>query len=65
MAVQKRKASRSRRDARRAQWMRSVKEPNVTPCPRCQEPKLPHRVCASCGYYHDKQIVPQKEEASE
>lgn len=66
MAVPKRKLSRSRRDSRRAQWMRSVKIPNAVPCPRCQEPKLSHRVCESCGYYHDRQVVPEKtEEAGE
>jgi large subunit ribosomal protein L32 len=50
------------RDARRAQWMRSVPKPSVSRCPRCQEPKLPHRVCASCGFYHDREVLPQKEE---
>ena len=62
MAVPKRKLSRSRRDSRRAQWMRSVNVPTAVPCPRCEEPKLPHRVCESCGYYHDKQIIPQAAE---
>ena len=63
MAVSKRRQSKGRSASRRAQWMRSSPVPNITPCPRCQEPKLPHRVCASCGYYHDREVVPQKEEA--
>jgi large subunit ribosomal protein L32 len=42
--------------------MRSVPKPSVTRCSRCQEPKLPHRVCASCGFYHDREVLPQKEE---
>ena len=62
MAVQKRKKSKSERDHRRAQWMRSVKVPNVSPCPRCQEPKLSHRVCTNCGYYHDREVLPGKSE---
>ena len=62
MAVQKRKKSKSERDHRRAQWMRSVAIPNFTPCPRCQEPKLPHRVCGGCGYYHDREVLPQKQD---
>jgi len=62
MAVQKRRKSKSERDHRRAQWMRSVAIPNVTPCPRCSEPKLAHRVCAACGYYHDREVLPPKQE---
>jgi large subunit ribosomal protein L32 len=26
-------------------------------CPRCSSPKLPHRVCDSCGYYGGKKRV--------
>ena len=62
MAVQKRRQSKGRSASRRAQWMRSVAVPNVSACPRCQEPKLPHRVCASCGYYHDREVLQIKEE---
>jgi large subunit ribosomal protein L32 len=63
MAVPKRRKSKAMRDHRRAQWMRSVATPSVTPCPRCQEPKAPHRVCAACGYYRDREVIAQKEEA--
>ena len=45
MAVQKRRQSSGRRDRRRAQWMASVKVPNITKCPDCGEPKASHRVC--------------------
>jgi large subunit ribosomal protein L32 len=62
MAVPKRKKSKAERDHRRAQWMRSVPKPTVSRCGRCQEPKLPHRVCANCGYYADREVLPQKEE---
>ncbi len=47
--------SRSRRDKRRANWKISM--PNVTLCPECKEPKLPHRVCMSCGSYNGKKIL--------
>jgi len=57
MAVQKRRQSKGRSASRRAQWMASVKVPNVSACPRCQELKLPHRVCAACGYYHDREVL--------
>ena len=57
MAVPKRKKSKAQRDHRRAQWMRSVPVPAVNQCPRCQEPKQPHRVCGSCGYYKDRTVL--------
>ena len=57
MAVPKRRKSKATRDSRRAQWMRSFKVPSVTLCPRCQEPRLSHRVCAHCGYYHDRKVI--------
>lgn len=63
MAVPKRRKSKATRDHRRAQWMRSVTAPSVTPCPRCQEPKLPHRICESCGYYRDREVLKKSEES--
>ena len=57
MAVPKRRKSKASRDHRRAQWMRSVPVPSVNHCPRCQEPKLSHRVCAACGYYKDRMVI--------
>jgi large subunit ribosomal protein L32 len=26
-------------------------------CPQCNEPKLPHRVCPTCGHYNGREIV--------
>lgn len=49
------KHSKSRRDKRRANWKITV--PNFSVCPECQEPKLPHRVCMSCGTYNGKKIL--------
>jgi large subunit ribosomal protein L32 len=37
--------------------MRSVPVPAVSSCPRCQEPKIPHRVCSACGYYKDRMVI--------
>jgi large subunit ribosomal protein L32 len=62
MAVQKRKMGRSRRDSRRAQWMRSVAIPNVISCPSCSAPKISHRVCVTCGAYDGRQVMPKKED---
>lgn len=47
--------TRARRDKRRANWKISL--PNLTICPDCQEPKLPHRVCLNCGTYNGKKIL--------
>ncbi|MBI5665277.1 MAG: 50S ribosomal protein L32 [Nitrospirae bacterium] len=49
------KHTRSRRDKRRANW--KITAPSVSLCPDCQEPKLPHRVCMSCGTYNGKKIM--------
>ena len=48
MAVPKCKVSKARRDKRRgANWKLSA--PTVLVCPKCGEPRLPHRACKACG----------------
>ena len=60
MAVPKRKTSKAKRDSRRAQNMKKTVS-GISICPKCKEPKLPHRVCPTCNTYDGKSIV--KEEA--
>jgi large subunit ribosomal protein L32 len=60
MANPKRKTSKARRDKRRSHW--ALKAPTIALCPECQEPKLPHRVCMSCGYYKNQMIIEIEEE---
>jgi len=60
MAVPKRKTSRSRRGKRRAH--KHLCAPSISICPRCKSPKLPHRVCPSCGYYRNKEFIGKEEE---
>ena len=55
MALPKGKISKSRRDKRRANWKLAL--PGLVLCPKCHEPKLPHRVCRSCGYYKDRTVI--------
>jgi len=55
MAVPKKKVSKARRDKRRANWKLTV--PGMVRCPRCQEWKMPHRVCPACGYYKDREVI--------
>jgi large subunit ribosomal protein L32 len=55
VAVPKRKTTRAKRDSRRAHW--KGQPPTYNLCPQCRQPKLPHRVCANCGYYGGRQAV--------
>ncbi|HEY3374002.1 MAG TPA: 50S ribosomal protein L32 [Candidatus Aquicultor sp.] len=56
MAVPKRKTSHARKNSRKSQWLKTS-GPALVECPQCHEPKLPHRVCAACGYYNRKQVL--------
>ena len=51
----KRRHSKARRDKRRAHD--ALPTPTVSRCPQCQEMKLPHRVCPSCGTYRGIEIL--------
>ncbi|HJZ88294.1 MAG TPA: 50S ribosomal protein L32 [Polyangia bacterium] len=63
MAVPKRRKGKGRTAMRRSAWMAGFKAPQTVPCPRCQEPKLPHRLCSNCGYYAGREVVSTDEEA--
>jgi large subunit ribosomal protein L32 len=55
MAVPKKKQSKTRTATRKATWKA---EPTAySACPQCKQPKLPHRVCGTCGYYAGRQAV--------
>ena len=60
MAVQQNKVSKSRRINRRAHDALVAGNPNE--CPNCGELKRPHHVCASCGFYGDKEVISMTEE---
>ena len=51
MGVPKSRVSRMRGRRRRAHW--KIPKPNLTPCPNCGQPKLPHRACPWCNSYKD------------
>ena len=57
MAVPKQKQSHSRTNKRRSQH--KISPPGLQSCPHCHAPKLPHRVCPSCGHYRGREVVPQ------
>ena len=56
MAVPKRRTSKSKTKMRRASNSKMVPTGFVE-CPQCHKPKLPHRVCLSCGSYDGKEVV--------
>lgn len=57
MAVPKQKQSHSRTNKRRS--THKISPPGTHSCPHCHEPKLPHRVCRSCGHYGGREVVAQ------
>ena len=58
MAVPKKRTSSARRDKRRA--THKAAKARLNSCPRCHSPRLPHRVCPTCGTYAGREIVSQK-----
>lgn len=60
MAVPKQKTSKMKTRSQRSANMRfDVRSPAY--CSYCGSPKLPHRICPSCGYYKNRQVVEVKE----
>ena len=60
MAVPKQRTSRTKRDKRRSHD--HVGLPNLSSCSQCGAPKLPHRVCPTCGTYRGRTVVTTEEE---
>ncbi|MBU1023359.1 50S ribosomal protein L32 [bacterium] len=58
MALPKYKTSKSNKRTRKAHWKLSV--PDMNRCPQCQSPKLLHRACPSCGFYHGNYVPVKK-----
>lgn len=60
MAVPKGKTSRAKRDKRRSHD--ALGAPARSNCPQCGAPKVPHRVCGSCGTYRKRTVIETEEE---
>jgi len=56
MGVPKRKPSTSRMRMRRA-YNSVLKLPQLSTCPQCAAPYVPHRVCPACGFYKGRQVL--------
>lgn len=55
MAVPKRRTSKTRKRKRRTHW--KYGGISISSCPHCNEPKRPHHVCPSCGYYKERSVI--------
>ncbi len=51
----KKKHSKKRKGGRTAHF--GMKPVTVSECSQCHNPKLPHRICPTCGYYNGRQVV--------
>ncbi len=59
MAVPKRRTSKQRKRKRRTHYKAQNVEHQA--CPRCGDPRRPHRVCPTCGFYDGKEVVETEE----
>ena len=56
MAVPARRTGKARKNKRRSSvW--KAEAPTLVKRPKCSEYTVPHKVCASCGYYNGKEVI--------
>ena len=55
MPVPKRKMSRARTRHRRSMWKTTPAATST--CSQCNQPKLQHTACPTCGTYNRRQVV--------
>lgn len=66
----RKKRSIAKKHQNRNMWMtrqmkKLTKRTNIVTCTNCKSAKLSHRVCKTCGYYGDKQVLTIKTKSSE
>jgi len=62
MPLQKRRHSNQRTRLRRTHY--KIHMPTVSECPRCHNPRQPHHVCPSCGFYNGRPVIEVKSPAA-
>jgi large subunit ribosomal protein L32 len=55
MPLPKRRHSKTRGRKRRTHYKMSA--PTRSVCPQCREVKLPHQICAKCGFYKGREVL--------
>jgi large subunit ribosomal protein L32 len=55
MAVPKKRTSKQRKRKRRTHY--KADSVAVQSCAKCGDPKRPHHVCPSCGYYRGEAVI--------
>lgn len=55
MAVPRKRKSRARRGNQRSHD--ALSRPVLSGCPNCGAKRLPHRMCGSCGWYHNRTVI--------
>ncbi len=66
MALQKRRLGPARIHHRRSAWMRRAgRKVMVQNCPNCGEPRIPHRICSSCGFYKGRVMMNVQKQTEE
>jgi large subunit ribosomal protein L32 len=60
MALPKRRHSKSRTRKKRTHY--KLEKPTLSRCSQCDEPKLPHHACPSCGTYKGREVIQTEEE---
>ena len=55
MAVPKKRTSKQRKRKRRTHY--KAQDVAVHSCPKCGDPKIPHRVCPTCGHYRGEAVL--------
>ncbi|HEX8918803.1 MAG TPA: 50S ribosomal protein L32 [Chloroflexota bacterium] len=61
-AQPKKKTSKSKKNLRRNHDHISVG--SIVLCSHCRRPHLAHHVCANCGYYAGRQVLPDEQPAA-
>lgn len=60
MAVPRNRMSNARKNSKRAHHAKKPR--SIAACSNCNEPKLPHVICAKCGFYNDKAVLKESAE---
>lgn len=63
-ALPKRKISKTRRDRRRAHYLK-LRQRGTVRCPNCNSLKLHHAVCPDCGHFRGVKVVETEKKKKE